>query len=201
VKIEKNIGVNSMTRFTKKKYASISVNQLPWALQMIGFNLLELMIVLAIIGILSVAATLSYTKYIAQGNLTEVFGLMNHYQTDLMSAYAETQQFPSTIDDLSANSYTTLTYNTVNLVYYGVSSNKQAAYLRLYTVNTGIAGTSVSSPGVEGVASRIAVVISVTNDGHFNIKCGQWGNASIPDIPAQYLPNSCANTNLSSLIS
>lgn len=169
-------------------------------LQIGGFDLIELMVVVAIVGILSVAATVSYTKYIAQGNLTEALGVINHYQADMMGAYGEGQQFPSSIDDLTANSYTTLTYNTVNLAYYGISSDKQSAFLRLYTINTGIQGATVSSAGNEGTSSRIAIVINASSDGHFNITCGQWGNASALDIPSQYLPASCASTNLSALI-
>jgi len=94
-----------MTRFTIKKYASISVNQLPVALQIGGFDLIELIVVVAIVGILSVAAMVSYTKYIAQGNLTEALGIINHYQADLMGTYGEGQKFPTTVDDLSANKY------------------------------------------------------------------------------------------------
>ena len=195
------IGVSSMKKFTIKKYASISVNQFPRVWQIIGFNLIELMIVIAIVGILSVAATISYTKFVAQGNLTEALGVMNHYQADLMASYGEGQKFPATVDDLIASSYTTLTYNTVNLVYYGVSTDKQSSYLRLYTTLTGITGAVTSSPGSEGQYSRIAVVLTTTSDGHFNITCGQWGNGSNLDIPAQYLPPSCASSNLSSLIS
>lgn len=195
------IGVNNMTRFTIKKYASTSVNQLPWALQIRGFNLIELIVVLAIVGLLSVAARLSYTKYIAHGNLTESLGVINNYQAGLMSAYAHGQQFPTTMDDLTANSYTALTYDTVNLVYYGLSANKQAAYLRLYTTNTNIAGATPSSVTQEGTYSRLSVVISVTSDGHFNVTCGQWGAESALDIPTQYLPSSCTSSNLAALIS
>jgi prepilin-type N-terminal cleavage/methylation domain-containing protein len=194
------IGVNSMEKFTVNKDASISVNQLRRPLQILGFNLIELMLVISIIGLLSAIATVSYTTYIAQGKLTEALGLIDRYKAALMVAYVENNAFPATVGDLSAAAYTTLTYNNVNLAYYNVATNSQAAYIRLYTRNTGIPSATLSAAGAEGNYTRITLVLTAAADGHFVSSCGQWGNGSAIDIPAKYLPSSCAQSNLTALI-
>ena len=59
-----------------------------------GFTLIELMIVVAIIGILAVVAIPQYNKYVARSQVAEAFRLMAPVKTALTMYYEETGGFP-----------------------------------------------------------------------------------------------------------
>lgn len=63
-----------------------------------GFTLIELMIVVAIIGILAAIAIPAYQNYIAKAQIVEALSLSGHYKNTMSLVYHQTNQCPTTQD-------------------------------------------------------------------------------------------------------
>ena len=66
-----------------------------------GFTLIELMIVVAIIGILAAVAIPSYQDYTARAQVTEAMSLTSGMKTALAEWYADQGSFPSLVASVS----------------------------------------------------------------------------------------------------
>ena len=74
-----------------------------------GFTLIELMIVVAIIGILAAIAIPAYQDYIARSQMSEPVSLMSGMKTPLAEFYADRGAFPtalSSVTDTTGGKYT-----------------------------------------------------------------------------------------------
>jgi type IV pilus assembly protein PilA len=69
-----------------------------------GFTLIELMIVVAIIGILAAIAIPAYQTYTVRSQVTEGMGLANALETGVAEYYANTGNWPSTMALAGADS-------------------------------------------------------------------------------------------------
>ncbi len=70
-----------------------------------GFTLIELMIVIAIIGILAAVAVPQYTDYTKRSKYTEVVMKTSEAKTGVLLCYQETQSLDSCSGDNAATSY------------------------------------------------------------------------------------------------
>jgi len=60
-----------------------------------GFTLIELMIVVAIVGILAAVALPAYQDYISRSKITEPVGLLDGLRTDINGYYTDQNSFPT----------------------------------------------------------------------------------------------------------
>ena len=68
-----------------------------------GFTLIELMIVVAIIGILAAVAIPAYQDYIARAQVSEAVNIVSGGKTPLAEYYADKGIWPSTASDIMGN--------------------------------------------------------------------------------------------------
>ena len=66
-----------------------------------GFTLIELMIVVAIIGILAAVAIPAYQDYIKKSKVSEANMLFAGFKTESMNYYSDKGAWPSTLDELT----------------------------------------------------------------------------------------------------
>ncbi|MFZ5555417.1 MAG: pilin [Pseudomonadota bacterium] len=133
-----------------------------------GFSLIELMIVVAIIGILSAVALPSYQDYAARAQVSESLELMMGYKPSLSEWYADTGVWPTSLGSLLGTS--TGRY-VGSIVGSGSGSD--------YTLTATMKSTDVN------MLVRGTTVTLVTTDGGRNWDC--TGGS----VPRRLRPSTC----------
>jgi type IV pilus assembly protein PilA len=110
-----------------------------------GFTLIELMIVVAIIGILAAVAIPAYQDYIARAQVSEAVSLMGATKTPLAEYIGDKGGWPIALSDIVAGSSGKYTDNLsgVGVVNGTASSYTVQATMRTAGVNAGITGGQV----------------------------------------------------------
>jgi type IV pilus assembly protein PilA len=143
-----------------------------------GFTLIELMIVIAIVGILAAIALPAYQDYTVRAKMAEPMAYLSEAKTGLSEYYASQGTFPTTIaqSGINANPDTDI----VASIKYDVTSKRIGVLLK----NDIIPGNP-STPGFS--------LSPVTTTGSFNVKwvCGGSAAAGVVNIPTKYLPSTC----------
>ncbi|MGH8282674.1 MAG: pilin [Gammaproteobacteria bacterium] len=159
-----------------------------------GFTLIELMIVIAIIGVLAAIAIPQYQDYVTRSKVTEGLSLANSAQTSVAVAFQSYGYIPTTGNGLDPNSFglpvaaslsgkyvssITVAPGTgkITIVYNGNVGNGVTSGQQLtLTPNTILHGAVVWACGYS----------SVSLDGH-----SVGGPGSGTNVPAKYLPADC----------
>lgn len=147
-----------------------------------GFTLIELMIVVAIIGILAAVAIPAYQDYIARAQVTEAINLMGGVKTPVAEFYADRGTWPTTTEFQQL--VTTRSGKYVNDVVpqtNGASSFQVTATFKATGVSAGLVSTDMV------LATANGQEWFCDNSGISNV------GASFPgtETPAQYRPAAC----------
>ncbi len=135
-----------------------------------GFTLIELMIVVAIIGILAAVAIPSYQDYTARAQVTEAVSLTAAFKTGL----AEYNQTKGTFPAFLTNVGTTTSGKYVGSMVLSTAAGGAAPA----TITATMKATGVNA-GIQG-----STLFLVTTDG------AQW-TCTGGDIQAKYRPDTC----------
>jgi len=126
-----------------------------------GFTLIELMIVVAIIGILAAVAIPAYQDYIARSQMSEAVSLMSGGKTPLAEYYADKGIWPSTAGDVMGNTAGKYT-NDITLASTPNSGNATlTAAMKASGVNTNIQGKTVQLYTADGGKNWVCAVGTV----------------------------------------
>jgi type IV pilus assembly protein PilA len=141
-----------------------------------GFTLIELMIVVAIIGILAAVAIPAYQDYIARSQVAEAVGLMGAVKTPLAEYIGDKGIWPTALSDIVAGSSGKYTDNLIGL--NGVIAGTASAYSIMATMRT----TSVNA-AITGGQVQLR-----TSDAAKTWCCTAGGGTP---LSSRYLPGAC----------
>ena len=113
-----------------------------------GFTLIELMIVVAIIGILAAVAIPAYQDYIARAQVSEAVQLLGGGKTPLAEYFSDKGSYPanpgSVMGNLSGKYTGSIAYGTGGAPAAGVGTLALQATMKTSGINSAITGKSVA---------------------------------------------------------
>ena len=116
-----------------------------------GFTLIELMIVVAIIGILAAVAIPAYQDYIARAQVSEAVNLLGSGKTPLAEYYSSQGSWPATAGEVMGN---TAGKYTASISMVGAQTTAASvtlvATMRTAGINTGIVNSTVQLNTTDG---------------------------------------------------
>jgi len=145
-----------------------------------GFTLIELMIVVAIIGILAAIAIPAYQDYIARSQVSEGVQLLGGGKTPLSEFFADQGRWPTAADSVMG----TLAGKYVQVVGYAAGSPTTPTDSQL------ILQATFKGTGVSKLIQNMAMSHTTTDGGKI-WTCGIQGVPSASAINNKYLPGAC----------
>ncbi len=133
-----------------------------------GFTLIELMIVVAIVGILAAVAIPAYQDYIKRSKVSELLGALAACKTSVAETFASNGNVMASIDTAASGCNTTATQ-----------------YMSTLSVTSGAISVTATNIGTGVDNGTLTLTPNVTGD-----IIDQW-NCSANSIGNQYLPSSC----------
>ena len=116
-----------------------------------GFTLIELMIVVAIIGILSAVAIPAYTDYIARSQTSEAVSLMSGGKTPMAEYFVDKGLWPSTANDVMGNTQGKYVSNITIVAGAGLNTELTVeSRMKEVGVNSYITGKTIQLSSTDG---------------------------------------------------
>jgi len=151
-----------------------------------GFTLIELMIVVAIIGILAAVALPAYQDYTKRAKMTEVILAASGCRTSVTEVYQTANALPA------ANAWGCESA-TASSKYVAVVETDAQGAIRVTTQGTGDA--TIDGKFVSLIPTNSALGAPLAGQQIYEWKCGNTaavaGSAFVTTVPTKFLPGSC----------
>lgn len=167
-----------------------------------GFTLIELMIVVAIIGILAAIAIPAYQDYTVRSQVTEGLNMAGGVKTAVNDYFTDTGEWPDTIQKAVCGKASTVACAG------GTATDYKGNYVTQVAVNTGGAvevtyGNKANSNALSTTTNKLAIRPGVDTAKNVTWVCGKastptgvtiaTGATDSTTIDPKYLPGSCKN--------
>ncbi len=165
-----------------------------------GFTLIELMIVVAIIGILAAIAIPAYQNYTIRAQVTEGLTLADGWKTSVSEFYAQNGTFPATSTTTAASA------NNTTMFVTGASTGKYVSGIAMangaITITYSNAAPYIANKAINGETLALTPYTNANND--IVWVCGLatapttatltgGAVAGTTNVQTQYLPGACHN--------
>ena len=155
-----------------------------------GFTLIELMIVIAIIGILAVIALPAYQDYTARAQVSEAISLMEGQKSAVVEYYADKGAWPANNDQAGIAKNTSIQGKYVAQVDVG-GGGVITATMKGENVNNEIKGKTVSLTPTATTTTANGQASTTTGNGSFTWTCK---SGTTNGVDPKFLPSSCRTT-------